>query len=138
MARTRSKAKKRSAGKKKRDYKAEYRRRVARAGALGYSKSVARGHPKREQGEVGRAELRQLARAASKVLSPGQQRRVGIRRPVQKPVRVKARQRIAELVGIDLPRRKETRKTDDAKAFVEAAMALGIGNQEAWTLWFSP
>ncbi len=117
-----------------RDYAAEYKRRMARAKALKLSKTVARGHPKPQ--ELGREETRQLRRAATTVASPGEQRRIGVR-PRQAPVRVGARERIAEVAKVRLPE-VETRSRG-AKRFVKEAMRqLGIGAHQAWTLWFSP
>lgn len=125
---------------KKRDHKKEYARRIARALALGYSKSVARGHARHEIGEVGLAELRQMQRAA-KVLSPGEQRRAGVKRPVSSKLRRTTRERVAEIAGVDLPRnwRDGSRRSFDAETFVDTFVSMGLGTRnEGFTLWFSP
>ncbi len=46
---TKRKAKKRGKAKAGRDYKAEYRARIERALKLGYTRSVARGHPRKSK-----------------------------------------------------------------------------------------
>lgn len=139
MARPRKKAKR--ARKRERDYKAEYKRRIARAAAIGYSRSVARGHPRRAKGEVGRAELQQL-RAAARILSPGQQREAGIKRARSRPERASARDRVAEIAGVKLSvptSSRGTRRSVDAEKFAAAFVQLGIGTMhDAYTLYFSP
>lgn len=129
---------------KKRDYKAEYARRVAKAKKRKESLSIARGHPLPH--EVGRAELRQLARIA-RLPSPGQG---GNRTESSK--RQWARERVAEMAGVStqLPDTKgETRarapawvssgRSPDAEEFARWFVRLGLGSpQEAFTLWFSP
>lgn len=134
-------------GKRKRDYKKEYARRVARAEVIQratnqpFSRSVARGHPRREQGEIGLKELTQLQRAV-RLPSIGQQRAAGETNPVQFELRVVARARIAELAGISIEvptSTKASRRNADAEKFVETFIALGLGTlYDAYTLYFSP
>lgn len=130
---------------RKRDYAAEYRRRLARLEAKGLSRSVARGHPR--FGEVGAAELRQL-RLAADIPSPSGWRLVdGVmtrgKPEGDDPLRKAAADRIAELVGIRSPvgqgRHELLRRRGDAQKFVEAWVFLArVTEQEAWTFWFSP
>lgn len=133
-----------SAPAKKRDYKAEYQRRLERLEAAGLTRSVARGHPRR--GELGAAELRQL-RAAVRIPSPSGWRLEGgvmTRGPAEgdDPLRKAAADRVAALLEIRSPvgqgRHELLRRRDDAKAYVELLMAFGVSEQQAYTFWFSP
>lgn len=121
-----------------RDYKKEYKRRVDRAKALGYSKSVARGHPKK--GELGRAKVAQMRRAA-RVPSPGEQKSFGVKHPVSSHLRKTTRVDVADVAGVSLPRSKvdATRRTSDSEKFARTFVELGLGTmREAYSLWFSP
>lgn len=132
------------AGPKKRDYAAEYARRVRKLEARGLSRSVARGHPR--FGEVGAAELAQL-RDAAEIPSPaGWQLVDGVmtrgKPEGDDPIRKAAADRIAEIVGVRSPvgqgRHELLRREKDARKFVEAWVALGVTESQAWTFWFSP
>lgn len=129
---------------RKRDYKAEYRRRLKRLEALGLSRSVARGHPR--TGEVGAAERRQLRDAATSPSPGGWRLEDGTMTRGQPagddPIRKAAADRIAALLGMRSPvaqgRHELLRRHEDRKRFVEAACALGVTEQQAYTFWFSP
>lgn len=130
-----------------RDYKKEYQRRIARGEVLQRpiteqpSKAVSRGHPRRAKGEIGIGELRQLRRAVE-LPSPGEQRRSGVKVPVQYEERVNARAFIAEIAGISakyVAPSRQTMRSADAARFAEIFIALGLGSlSDAYTLYFSP
>jgi len=131
--------------KRRRDYAAEYQRRKARARALlgeSYTTSAARGHPRRDKGELGVRELAQLRRAAA-VLSPGETlRQVKIRRrPAMPKMRVDAAARVAEFAGVKRPTgdwHARNRDKTNRQRFVEAFLRLNMGSeQRAYLLWFS-
>jgi hypothetical protein len=125
-----------SPSRSRRDYAAEYARRIERAKALGRSRSQGRGHPR--EGEPALDELKQLRRAVEKVPSPGEQRRLGVK-PKPKPVRARARERIAELVKVEAPPPGQAMRDGGAKKFVRRMVRLlGVTEHEAYTLWFSP
>lgn len=134
-----------AAAGKRRDYKAEYERRLKRILGEGLSRSAARGHPR--FGEVGVAEWRQLKRAADTPSPSGWRVEDGrlVRGPAEgpDPLRRAGAERLAEIAGVESPvgqgRMWKLRRAASAEAFVEAFMALGLGTQQqAYTLWFSP
>lgn len=143
------KSKKAAPKSRKKKLSPEYRRRLERAEALAkaqgraFSRSVARGHPRREKGELGVAELRQL-KLAAKTPSPGQARVLGVpRSAADYQLRKWARDIVAELAGLGglpVPDSTEgTRRGKRAERFAEMFVALGIGStHEAFTLYFSP
>lgn len=129
---------------KPRDYKKEYARRLARAEEIAkaagrkVSRDAARGHPRRERGELGISELRQLRRAVG-ILSPADQRREGYGRPKTSFARRDARERIAEIAGVDAAILRSPKRDADAKRFAETFVALGLGTMhQAYHLYFSP
>lgn len=131
-----------------RDYRKEYQRRIARAEVIQralpeavQTKSVARGHPRRERGEVGFGEIKQLKRAA-KFPSIGQQRDAGETNPVQYEIRIAARQRICEIAGVpveSVTSTEGTRRSPEVERFAATFVGLGLGTlHDAFTLYFSP
>lgn len=124
-----------------RDYKKEYQRRLARAEIIQRglpeppsTKGVARGHPRRERGEMGFGELKQLRRAVA-LPSIGQQRKAGESNPAQYELRIAARARLAEIAGVS----PEGRTRSDADKFAAVFVGLGLGTlHDAYTLYFSP
>ena len=143
---TKGKAKGAAKGRtpKPRDYKKEYARRLARAEEIAkaagrkVSRGAARGHPRRKKGELGIAELRQLRRAVE-ILSPADQRREGYGRPRTSFARREARERIAEIAGVDAEILRRPKRDADAKRFAETFVALGLGTMhQAYHLYFSP
>ena len=137
---------------KRRDYRAEYRKRVEREKALAkaqgreFSRSVARGHPRRGKGEIGANERRQLKmamQATAKIPSPGEARLKHVPyTATMRSQRIWARQEIARMVGLELPvpdSTEGTRKGKRAERFAEAFMALGLGTEhQAYSLYLSP
>lgn len=118
--------------RKKRDYKAEYKRRLARAKVLGISKSVARGHPKKGEKPLGRRTTRKdiedvVAKDAKRVFG-------------KKPKRTKEEQFPIdyEIKLADLKRRDGRFEWTDEASFVGTLQALGMTAHDAYTLWFSP
>lgn len=132
---------------KARDYRAEYRARVARLEGQGLSRSAARGHPRME--DVGAAERRQMQRAA-RIWSPsGWHTEKGrfVRGAYQGPSaeRRALAERLAEYAKSSSPtslsssERRSVTRIDERKRFVDAFMSLGLGtSNEAYALWFSP
>ena len=129
-------------GKRQRDYKAEYRKRIARALKLGLPASVGRGHPRRERGEVGVREAREL-RLAVKTPSPGEARRAGVRVSAgERERRREARRALGKMLegmGIEIPSARAAKRDARALQFAELFAELGLGtSHEAYTLYFSP
>lgn len=132
-----------------RNYERRIRRAELVAQALGLTsknvRSIARGHPRRELGEIGLSEIRHL-RAFVQLPSPGQQRKAGVANPVSHPERHAARERVAEVAGLAPDDYKivpdstaRTRRSAAAERFAEIFVALGLGtDNDAYTLWFSP
>lgn len=139
----------------KRDYRAEYKRRIERALKLGYSRSVARGHPKKKT-----VHFVDKAGVKRKKLEPVE---VGLKGA--KFLGVRPGTDIAELINKDalyvfgkVPRRKkkdsdgphyqlrlsELARTDgtfdwtNEGNFIEQMRAAGLTEREAYTFWFSP
>ena len=123
--------------RKQRDYKAEYKRRIARAKEKGYSRAVARGHARK--GEAG-------IRAA---------KFLGV--PVGSDIEGVVRKDKRRVFGRKIPRREpgegpleyEERLTESQQKperdfkwtsqdeFIESLIALGLTEREAYTHWFS-
>lgn len=136
---------------RKRNYKAEYARRIARAKAKGISLSVARGHPRFGETllsklkkppklrkprdykkEYQAKKLRHLAWEISQ-----DAKRVFGRKPKRK---YELNPNEYEETLIELPKKApeiEWQWTDE-HAFIESLTAMGMPTQEAYTLWFSP
>lgn len=139
--------------KGKRDYAAEYKRRLERALSRGYSRAVARGHARK--GEVS------LKRAKTFGLPPGlrivRQGRHGTPerpyRPTYADIRARARRLGLPLSGATFKGKKgkipiawagppaDRYMKDDPRRdrFIEFyTTQVGLTDQEAYTLWFSP
>ena len=110
------------AKRRKRNYKAEYKRRLARAKKLGYSKTIARGHAR--VGEVG------IKRAKELGIKPV----VIIRKKSRKGFRHTTRTRKR-----DLKKRGITFEIDvtDQDEFIATLLNAGFTERESYTLWFS-
>jgi len=136
---------------KRRDYRAEYARRIERLTAEGYSRSQARGH----------AKTKQIRDAKT-----GQTRSVRVERPIRvERVREKVERARREAFGGELPKRKRgesPREYDDRLAgirvevedrdqeleveqdfdfddmddFLDSMRDLGLTEHEAYDLWF--
>jgi hypothetical protein len=112
---------------KKRNYKAEYKRRIARAKARGFSVSQARGHAKPTELSITAENMRMVVGKDAK--------RVFGRKPKRLP---------GEDVFAYPERLEEMKKREgqfqwlDESAFIESITKLGLTEREAYTLWFSP
>jgi hypothetical protein len=137
--RRKSAPRKQSRRKRKRNYAVEYARRMARAKALGFSKTQGRGHPRKNEPKIKDVPRRRVpietvveAVAALPVRSPTKfiidARRDEIKRksgdlPPGAPVR-------------ELP--ADTIDITDQDSFIELMLALGFSEREAYSKWFSP
>lgn len=128
--------------KRKRDYAAEYRRRVELAERRGDSRSVGRGHPRK--GEIGTRERRQMERAAR--ILPNTEGG-----PKNSYMRKELARKIGELCGREVNveankkdknvwlERRRAVDSGEADAFIEQYLELELGSRhEAYNLWFSP
>jgi hypothetical protein len=142
--------------KKKRDYRAEYKRRIARALAKGYSRNVARGHAKTKTRTVKRKDGTkekivvhvEMSIKAAKFFGekPGTTYKEVLERDARHvfgevPKRVKGEDKTSTAYQLRL---EGLAKFDgqfnwlDEQAFVEQMMAAGLSEREAYTHWFSP
>lgn len=111
-------SRKRAGGKKPRDYKAEYARRIQRNLEKGLTRSQARGHARKRLGELSITERKRVKRA---VESQG-------KRGVTGGLRWKVRGELA----------KQFSATNPAQ-FVASFIDAGLGSaHEAYSLYFSP
>lgn len=132
---------------KKRNYAVEYKRRIARGKARGYSKAVARGHAL--QGTLGIRAAKFLGE------SPGFKVKVkpGSKRSLRDAVLRDAEYVFGEapVRGFDdgsapeyqlrleqLASRPGVFNWQNERAFVEKMMALGLTERAAYSHWFSP
>jgi hypothetical protein len=113
---------------RKRDYRAEYRRRLERAQRLGYSTRIARGHAAKS--EYG---LREAAKSGKQV---GQSKIRATGREVSKETFERS---IEELRSFGITERR-LRGIDihDEQSFIKMLLDSGFTPREAYTLRFSP
>ena len=122
---------------KKRDYKAEYKRRIARAEEKGYSRAVARGHARKGEAGIRAAKFLGI-RVGSDI--DGVVRRDKIRVFGKKvPKRQKGEQDFEYEFRLEEERqRKEKRfKWTSQEEFIASLVNLGLTENEAYTHWFS-
>jgi len=138
---------------RKRDYRAEYARRIERALRDGYSRSVARGHPSKRKGEISLSRARSLhiPRGTRIIRDPGDVRH-GYR-PTYADIRRRLRSlnlhfslealkgkrgRIPKAFMRD--RHGDSFLNDDEtrEEFVNGLQLQGFTSREAYTLLFSP
>ena len=117
------------ARRKKRNYKAEYQRRIARGKAQGLSKSQSRGHPRKGE------------KAASSLFERVKQKTREDAKHVFGTVPKRNDEHpdafTYEEFLIDKRKREGRFDWTDEGAFVQAITALGLTANEAYTLWFS-
>lgn len=112
---------------RKRDYRAEYRRRIANAVKRGFTRSQARGHARKAELSLSAAKIEQKVGKDAK--------RVFGRKPKRLP---------GEDVFAYPERLEELKKREgqfqwlDESTFIASITQLGLTEREAYTLWFSP
>jgi hypothetical protein len=123
---------------KRRDYKAEYARRIKRALDQGYSRSVARGHAKHKKGELGIKAARVLN------VKPGTNIFEIVARDAKyvfgrKPKRKDEPDAPTYLLTLEEKAKREGRFDwlNEAE-FIESMKGLGFSERESYTMWFSP
>lgn len=133
---------------KKRDYAAEYARRIKRGRDRGLSLSISRGHPSKKIGEVG-------IRRARDMLLPGPVSLIRLPSEVRhgyRPTYADIRRRLRSLnlqFSLQALRGKRGRipkafvggeiQDDETRDdFIELLTGYGFTAREAYTLWFSP
>lgn len=133
---------------RKRDYRAEYQRRIARAKEFGYSKSVARGHPRKGIAGIKLAKVLKI--------EPGQEiaSRPAFKRPTEtgstfeqqligagfKHFLTEERKRVIvrELNDPTIPAKELEVIATTQIEFLNRMMDVNHSEREAFTLWFSP
>lgn len=116
------------ARRKKRNYKAEYKRRVKLGKARGLSKSQSRGHPKKGELSASKARIKKDVRKDAKHVFGF----VPKRNEDNGPDPFTYEEFLA-----DKKKREGRFDWTDEGAFVAAVTALGLTANEAYTLWFS-
>lgn len=112
---------------RKRDYAAEYARRIARANAKGYSKAVARGHT--PKGVISLKRSKQLKGR----LPPGF---VIIRKNPRRGFRATQNTRAKNLREVGIREFLSDVTTNEGE-FIRLLTQSGFNEREAYTLWFS-
>lgn len=141
--------------KKKRDYRAEYKRRIERALKLGYSRAIARGHPKTEtvsyRGKDGSKKKRkrvvELGLRAARFLGerPGERIDKIVARDAKYTFGKKPKRGYQDKNEIyyqmrleEMERRQGTFDWTNEAKFIEQMLALGLTERDAYKNWFSP
>lgn len=152
--------------RRKRDYSAEYKRRLARANELGYSKALARGHAGKdrlglraskflglEPGHIVRGTPRATLERLLESRYDFERTRRTVRKELARVLRVTQTEAREELVKVkgenanDYGLRREDVLADAKPSdlpitseldFVQSMLTLGFTEREAYTLWFSP
>ena len=138
---------------RKRDYAAEYARRLKKGRERGFSKSISRGHPSKTIGEIGIRRARaMLLPGPVSVIRSRTETRVGYR-----PTYAEIRKRLKSLnlnFSLEtlkgkrgripkawLRTREGNKYMDDDETrddFIDGLTRWGFTAREAYTLWFSP
>jgi hypothetical protein len=140
--------------RKKRNYRAEYKRRIERALQKGYSRSVARGHPKIKTITVDYSGVKRKKRVVVEVGLKGA-KYLGVRpgTDFQKLIQADAKHVFGEIpkrreIDSDSPRYQlrleELQKRGgvfdwtNEQNFIAEMQAAGLTERDAYTQWFSP
>jgi hypothetical protein len=123
--------------KRKRNYRAEYKRRIDRALAKGYTRAVARGHA--PKGTAGIKAAKFLG------VNPGADLDDLIERDAKYTFGRKPKRRKDDTTPPEYQLRLEEMWKRDGRfdwrseaEFIEQMQGLGFSKREAYTLWFSP
>lgn len=114
-------------GPRKRDYKAEYKRRVAHGITRGLSKSQSRGHPRKDEDGARKVLIRKLVRDDAKKVFGFVPHR-DMRHPD-----IPTYEEFLE----DKAKREGRFEWTNETEFTEALIVMGLSANEAYTLWFS-
>lgn len=136
---------------KKRNYKKEYRARIQRALKKGYSRDIARGHPKTKTVTDNKGKKRkvvqELGLRAAKFLGkkPGTPIRELVEADAAYVFEVTPRRIVGDNDGPhyalrlqELARRDGLFDWVNEGHFIETMKALGLTERDAYTFWFSP
>lgn len=119
--------------KRIRDYKAEYRRRIERAEELGYSRSMARGHPKK--GEIGINKERRIVYQNLKTYHDSTSRKA---HEALKDTVFTMREMAEGLPAIYQKGEVKYLNGRMQEIFIRLAKEAGFTERQAYSLWFSP
>lgn len=119
--------------KRIRNYKEEYRRRIERAFELGYSRSVARGHPKKRELTITQERKIVLTNLKDYHEKPSREAYERMKDTVF-TMREMAEGARAILVGGQVKYIHGTVQ----KTFIRIALEAGFTERQAYRLWFSP
>lgn len=132
--------------KKKRDYRAEYRKRIARGRARGLPRNIAAGHPKRGR-DIGIEQAKALSEKFDVEVSPTRVKNIVLEdnkytfgryvRRRKKGHGDRSSDEYALRLG-ELKRRDGIFDWENEARFIQQMMGLGKTPREAYTLWFSP
>jgi hypothetical protein len=141
--------------KRKRDYRAEYKRRIEKALKEGYSRAIARGHPKtevvhyvdRKGQKQKRRRVVELGLRAARFLGerPGERIDKIVARDAKYTFGKKPKRGFQDKNEVyyqlrleELERRQGTFDWTNERKFIDQMLALGLTERDAYKNWFSP